>query len=221
MDKKIKLKVQSITNSVVHTGAYALLLAEENGERLIPIIVGTSEAQSIAVVMEGVQPPRPLTHDLFANFMNLLHVKLCEVFIYRFEDGVFYSELLFEEGDRQLKLDSRTSDAIAIALRVQCPIYIHEQIMDKCSIHLEDLVDSQMIEEGINSILENDEADELMASLKDTDPTDFTDEAHLQIWLESLSEEELNDRLNESVRSENYEYAKIYKDELHRREKEK
>ena len=120
MDTRIKLRVQGLTNSQIQSGAYALILAEEDGVRRIPIIVGTSEAQSIAIALERITPPRPLTHDLFATFAQAFGVRLCEVFIYKFEDGVFYSELLFEDGIKQIRLDSRTSDAIAIALRVKC-----------------------------------------------------------------------------------------------------
>ena len=100
MDTRIKLRVQGLTNSQIQSGAYALILAEEDGVRRIPIIVGTSEAQSIAIALERITPPRPLTHDLFATFAQTFGVRLCEVFIYKFEDGVFYSELLFAEDRR-------------------------------------------------------------------------------------------------------------------------
>ncbi len=214
MDKKIKLRVQSITNSLVHSGAYALMLGDENGDRRIPIIVGTAEAQSIAIVMENIQPPRPLTHDLFADFISMLHVELCEVFIYKFDDGVFFSELVFKEGDRLIKLDSRTSDAIAIALRVKCPIYTSVEIMEKCGIH---------VEEGVETYTDDQDGqenpfDEIPDGLE---PKDFDDEEQMQVWLERLSTSELNNRLNEAIDAENYEYAKIYKDELFRREKQK
>ena len=104
MDTKIN-EVQSLTNDqMVQSGAYALILAEEDGVRRIPIIVGTSEVQSIAIALERITPPRPLTHDLFATFAQAFGVRLCEVFIYKFEDGVFYSELLFEDGIKQIRL---------------------------------------------------------------------------------------------------------------------
>ena len=92
MDTRIKLRVQGLTNSQIQSGAYALILAEEDGVRRIPIIVGTSEAQSIAIALERITPPRPLTHDLFVTFAQAFSVRLCEVFIYKFEDGVFYSD---------------------------------------------------------------------------------------------------------------------------------
>lgn len=138
MDTKIKLRVQGLTNSQIQSGAYALILAEEEGARRIPIIVGTSEAQSIAIALEHITPPRPLTHDLFVTFAQAFGIQLREVFIYKFEDGVFYSELLFDDGITQVRLDSRTSDAIAIALRVKCDIYTTDQIVAECGVVLED-----------------------------------------------------------------------------------
>ena len=184
MDTRIKLRVQGLTNSQIQSGAYALILAEEDGVRRIPIIVGTSEAQSIAIALERIMPPRPLTHDLFATFAQAFGVRLCEVFIYKFEDGVFYSELLFEDGIKQIRLDSRTSDAIAIALRVKCDIYTTPE---------NGIVD-------INSQL--------------------NDETKLKKWLSLLDVDELSDRLDEAIADENYEYAKMYKDEIRRREEE-
>ena len=170
VDTRIKLRVQGLTNSQIQSGAYALILAEEDGARRIPIIVGTSEAQSIAIALERITPPRPLTHDLFATFAQAFGVRLCEVFIYKFEDGVFYSELLFEDGIKQIRLDSRTSDAIAIALRVKCDIYTTPEIVRECGVVLEDATEE-----------------------KDRD---------------------------DAVADENYEYAKMYKDEIRRREEE-
>lgn len=206
MDTKIKLRVQGLTNSQIQSGAYALILAEEQGARRIPIIVGTSEAQSIAIALEHIMPPRPLTHDLFVSFGQAFGIRLVEVFIYKFEDGVFYSELLFEEGVRQIRLDSRTSDAIAIALRVKCDIYTTEAIVSECGVVLEE---SAMIED-------RDFEDELL----DLEPEDIEDEAQLKKWLALLDEDELTDRMEGAVADENYEYAKMYKDEIRRRNEE-
>lgn len=206
MDTRIKLRVQGLTNSQIQSGAYALILAEEAGVRRIPIIVGTSEAQSIAIALEHITPPRPLTHDLFATFAQAFGIRLREVFIYKFEDGVFYSELLFDDGDSQIRLDSRTSDAIAIALRVKCDIYTTEDIVKECGVVLEDTpVDDDKDDDGFDFDLE---------------PEDIQDEAQLKKWLSLLDAEELSDRLNEAVADENYENAKMYKDEIRRREEE-
>lgn len=207
MDTRIKLRVQGLTNSQIQSGAYALILAEENGPRRIPIIVGTSEAQSIAIALERIVPPRPLTHDLFMTFSQAFGIVLKDVFIYKFEDGVFYSELLFDDGERQVKLDSRTSDAIAIALRIKCNIYTTEAIVRECGVVLEEV--------GVAEETE-DEDDYLL----DLEPEDIKDEAQLKKWLTLLDSQELNDRLQEAISEENYEFAKLYKDELRRREEE-
>ncbi|MEG1749812.1 MAG: bifunctional nuclease family protein [Tannerellaceae bacterium] len=213
MDTRIKLRVQGLTNSQVQSGAYALILAEEEGSRRIPIIVGTSEAQSIAIALERIIPPRPLTHDLFATFSQAFGIRLSEVFIYKFDDGVFYSELLFEDDNRSIRLDSRTSDAIAIALRVKCTIYTTEQIVNECGVELEDI---QMLEgDDKDDLDESDIEDDLLYTLE---PEDLKDEKELQRWLALLDHEELQERLEEAVNEENYEYAKIYKDEIHRRD---
>ena len=202
MDTRIKLRVQGLTNSQIQSGAYALILAEEDGVRRIPIIVGTSEAQSIAIALERITPPRPLTHDLFATFAQAFGVRLCEVFIYKFEDGVFYSELLFEDGIKQIRLDSRTSDAIAIALCVKCDIYTTPEIVRECGVVLE------------NSAEEKDKDDDSILALE---PEEIHDETKLKKWLSLLDVDELSDRLDEAIADENYEYAKMYKDEIRRR----
>lgn len=194
----------------MQSGAYALLLAEENGIRRIPIIVGTAEAQSIAIALEKIVPPRPLTHDLFASFSYAFGIVLREVFIYKFDAGVFYSELTFEEGDRKYKFDSRTSDAIAIALRVGCDIYTTNEIMEEVGIVLEEAGDMSQDDFG-------EEEDEFFDSLE---PDDISSEEELHDWLSSLSVEQLNKRLEDAIADENYENAKTYKDELRRREKE-
>lgn len=207
MDTKIKLRVQGLTNSQIQSGAYALILAEEEGARRIPIIVGTSEAQSIAIALEHITPPRPLTHDLFVTFAQAFGIQLREVFIYKFEDGVFYSELLFDDGITQVRLDSRTSDAIAIALRVKCDIYTTDQIVAECGVVLEEA----------SSMTDKDD-DEY--ALLDKEPEDIEDAEELKKWLSLLDEDELTERLDEAVSDENYEYAKMYKDEIRRREEE-
>lgn len=207
MSTRIKLRVQGLTNSQIQSGAYALILAEENGPRRIPIIVGTAEAQSIAIALEHIVPPRPLTHDLFATFAQAFNVLLKEVNIYKFEDGVFYSELEFSDGERTIKLDSRTSDAIAIALRVNCDIFTSEEIVKECGVVLDVLA------------IPTDESEE-DEDLLELEPDEIKDEAQLKRWLSLLDIEEIDERLEDAIADENYEYAKMYKDELRRREEE-
>lgn len=201
------MRVQGLTNSQVQSNAYALILAEEGGNRRIPIIVGTSEAQSIAIAIEQITPPRPLTHDLFVSFAQSFNVRLIEVLIYKFEEGVFYSELVFDDGNRQVRIDSRTSDAIALALRVKCDIYASAPIVEECGIVLEN------DEDGLDT--PEDELD-----LLQLEPEDIQDDEQMKQWLALLDKSELTQRFEEAVSNENYEYAQMYRDELNRRDKE-
>ena len=211
MENKIKLRVQGLTNSQVQSGAYALILAEEDGKRRIPVIVGTPEAQSIAIALEYITPPRPLTHDLFVSFATAFDIKLKEVYIYKFEEGIFYSELLFTDGKREIPVDSRTSDAIAIALRAKCDIYVSESIMIEAGVVLDEDVEDNAEEDF------EDDDDDLMAM----DPDEIKDDEALKRWLGLIDDEELNKRLEEAVQDENYEHAKMYQDEIRRRKKDK
>ena len=199
---KIKLSVQGLTNSQIQSGAYALVLAEE-GLRRIPVIVGMFEAQSIAIALEGINPPRPLTHDLFLNYTKATGYRIQEVFIHNFDDGVFFSEIILTKGDSTVKIDSRTSDAIAIALRSKCNIFTTEAIMKKCGIVIEE---SSHTDNGNNRLPEELTTDDLQ------------DIAKLRERLHSLHKRELEERMAKAVEKEDYEFAKIYKDELLRRE---
>lgn len=134
---RIKLKVAGISYSQIQTGAYALILAQADGPYRIPVVIGAAEAQSIAIRMEGITPPRPMTHDLFVSFAQAFGIKLKDVFIYKFEDGIFSSELTFSDGERQVTIDSRTSDAIAIAMRTKAPIYTTVDILHETGFILE------------------------------------------------------------------------------------
>lgn len=190
MNKRIPLKVFGITISQVETGAYALILGEFNNARRIPIIVGASEAQSIVIQLEKIIPRRPLTHDLFQAFAQAYGIHLKEVFIYKMVAGVFYAELLFDDGEREVRIDSRTSDAIAIALRAHCPIYTTEEIMKQAGVVIENKHEEETPEES--EISESDE-------------------------FEELSLEELHEKLDEAISSENYEYASRIRDEINNR----
>ena len=191
MDDRVKLKVMGITYSQIQNGAYALVLAEENGDRRIPIIIGTAEAQSIAIRLEHLTPPRPMTHDLFASFAQGFGIRLREVFVYHYEDGVFSSELLFDDGTRQIRIDSRTSDAIAIALRTQSPIYTTEKIISEAGI-----------------IFQGEPKE------KKKEETKTVKRKHLNDY----STKELKERLEEAVRMEAYEKAALIQQELKKRE---
>jgi bifunctional DNase/RNase len=182
---KIRLKILGITFSQVQAGAYALILSEETGLRRIPIIIGTPEAQSIAIFLEKLHPPRPLTHDLFVSFINTLNISLKEVFIYKYDEGVFFSDLIFNDGEREIHLDSRTSDAIALAVRSNAEIYIAEDIMKDVAIELE----------------EDDVMEDMELNLSKSSVT-----------LDKMNLDELQKALDEAVLAENYEKASHIRD---------
>lgn len=138
MEDRIKLYVLGLSYNQLQSGAFALLLAQEDGPYRIPVVIGGAEAQSIAIRMEGITTPRPLTHDLFMSFAQAFGVRLREVFIYRFEDGVFSSEMTFDDGERQVVLDARTSDAIAIAMRCKAPIWTTRAILEETGFIIEE-----------------------------------------------------------------------------------
>jgi len=198
---KIKLNVLGISYSQTQSGAYALVLTEESGDRRIPIIVGGFEAQSIAIQLEGLKPPRPLTHDLFMNFANSFNIDLLEVNIHKLEEGVFYSKLLCDNGEKKLTIDTRTSDAIALALRFKCPIFTTEEIMERAGIVLE-----FGSEEKPSSLSENATVSDSVtpASISSTEYEDFTTQ-------------ELNEMLKEAIGNEDYEKASLISNELNNR----
>jgi bifunctional DNase/RNase len=196
--QKIRLNILGLSVSQTQSGAYALVLAEENGERRIPIIIGPVEAQAIAIQLEGLKPPRPLTHDLIKNMAMAFDIALLEVTIYKLEEGIFYSELLCEMDGKEIKIDSRTSDAVALALRFRCPIYTTEDILKKSGIILD---------------LEDEESPVRNVSNKD----DFH-EPEVSTYSQ-YSSNELNDMIDEAVRNEDYEKASIIRDELKKRRK--
>lgn len=182
MENKVKLKIVGISYSQIRSGAYALILAEENGQYHIPIVIGASEAQSIAIKMEKINMPRPLTHDLITNISQAFGIKLTEIFIYKFEDGIFYSELTFNDGNRQIVIDARTSDAVALAIRTKAPIFTTREIIDETGFIMEVT--------GENSY----------SLEKDTKHDN-------EIKLENLAIEELERMLNKHIDLEEYEQA--------------
>ena len=199
---KIKLNVLGISYSQTQTGAYALVLTEENGDRRIPIIIGAFEAQSIAIQLEGLKPPRPLTHDLFLNFALAYKINLLEVNIYKLEEGVFYSKLTCDDGNSRITIDARTSDAIALALRFKCPIYTSEEIISRAGIKLDVEKETKSPAPPKKNLIE--EIDE-----KPEPPT--SDE------FKNMEMKELREVLDEAVKNENYERASKVRDEINRR----
>lgn len=181
----IRLRVLGISYSQIQSGAYALILAQADGPYRIPVVVGSAEAQSIAIKMEGIIPPRPMTHDLFASLSQAFGIELQDVFIHKFEEGIFSSELTFiDRTGKEVKLDARTSDAIAIAMRTNSPIWTTPEILEETGFIME-IKDS-------GTALPSDE--EIEQSLNEPD-------------LEKLSTEELEEMLAECIENEEYEEA--------------
>jgi len=193
---KVKLKVLGLSYSQTQSGAYALVLAEEGGERRIPIIIGGFEAQAIAIELEALKPPRPLTHDLFVNFAMAFKIDLIEVNIHRLEEGIFYSELLCDNGGSRIKIDARTSDAVALAIRFGCPIYTTNEILDKAGIIL-----------PVEDKIRTDKSELLPPEPVETNRS-FVD----------VSLSELKEMLEKAISNENYEEASQIRDEIKRRE---
>ncbi|TSA38073.1 MAG: hypothetical protein D4R64_04205 [Porphyromonadaceae bacterium] len=192
MGNKVKLRVMGLTFSQTQTGSYALVLAEESGKKRIPIMIGAFEAQAIALHLEELKPPRPLTHDLFLSFSRAYGVDLKEVLINKLEEGIFYSELVFSHDDETVRIDSRTSDAVALALRFKCPIFTTVEILEKAGIILEEKAET-----------EKDIEEELPV---DEDP------------IESKPLPELEELLAQAIANEDYETASQLRDELKRRQ---
>lgn len=137
-ENKIEMDVMGITYSQIQAGAYALLLKQRDGDLRVPIVVGVPEAQSIAMRLEHVIPPRPLSHDLMVSMFHAFGISLDEVLIYKFSEGVFMSKLILSTNDQNLELESRTSDAIALALRTNAPIYTTQEVLDKTGFLIKD-----------------------------------------------------------------------------------
>ncbi|MDZ7741268.1 MAG: bifunctional nuclease family protein [Bacteroidota bacterium] len=135
---KIKLEIIGMSYSQSQSGAYALIMGEKQGKRRLPIIIGGFEAQSIAIELEKMKPSRPLTHDLFKNFADHYKVGIKEVVINKFQEGVFFAKLVCEQNGTVSEIDSRTSDAVALAIRFNCPIYTYEKIMSEAGVVMDD-----------------------------------------------------------------------------------
>lgn len=204
----VRLNIKGISYSQTQNGAYALILNEVDGDRKLPIVIGAFEAQSIAIALEKeISPPRPLTHDLFKNFADRFDIVVKQVIIHKLVDGVFYSSLICERDKIEEIIDARTSDAIALALRFQAPIFTYKNILDKAGIYLKvNPKKEDENEEEQDSIL----MDELVANeLEPNKPREN---------FKSKTLEELHNLLNEAVENEDYERAASIRDEISKRE---
>ena len=193
--KKIELEIVALSHSITQTHSYAVVLGEINGLRRLPIVIGGFEAQAIAVALERMSPSRPLTHDLMKNFMMAFNVELHEVVINDLQEGIFYSKLVCSSANDTVEIDSRTSDALALAVRFGCPIYTYDNILDQAGILMEDDGKTKIAATGV------------------TTETGGSDN------LKSLSQEELEGLLTEVLDQEDYIRAIAIRDEIKSRKK--
>ena len=196
---KIKLEIAGLSYSQTQSGAYALVLSESIGKRRLPIIIGGFEAQAIAIELEKMTPSRPLTHDLFKNFAELFKINISEIIIYNLVEGIFFAKLICEYEGKEIEIDSRTSDAIALAIRFDCPIYTYEFVLSSAGI----ILDDDDVE---------DNADELTPEINLEEIT--------QNPIERMTVKELNSQLKDAIDNEDYESASRLRDEINKRKKD-
>jgi len=195
--KKVKLEIVGLSYSQTQTGAYTLVLGETKGKRRLPIVIGGFEAQAIAIELEKMTPSRPLTHDLFKSFVEGFNINVSEVIIYNLVEGIFFAKIITSDGSKEVEIDARTSDAIALAVRFNCPINTYEIILSQAGILLDD--DAIV---GANEPIEKDD----FVEIKETD------------YLKK-STEELKQLLEVALDEEDYEKASHIRDELNNRKK--
>ncbi|MFT3674875.1 MAG: bifunctional nuclease family protein [Chitinophagaceae bacterium] len=198
--KKIELEIVALSHSITQTHSYAVVLGEVNGLRRLPIVIGGFEAQAIAVALEKMNPSRPLTHDLMKNFLNAFAIELHEIIICDLQEGIFYSKLVCSSENDTIEIDSRTSDALALAVRFGCPIYTYENILESAGILMEDTGNSKKRKAKQEVVVE------------EPGTTGHED-------LKTMTLEELDVLLNEVLESEDYIRAIAIRDEINSRKK--
>jgi bifunctional DNase/RNase len=195
--KKIELEIVALSHTLAQTQNYAIVLGEQGGSRRLPIVIGGFEAQAIAVAMEGMAPSRPMTHDLFKNVVETFRIGLKEIVINNLVDGIFYANLVFIQGGKEVEVDSRTSDALALAVRFGCPIYSYEFILEQAGIILEEDTEREV---------------QKAKTRRQQQPKEK--------GIEDYSTEELESMLETVLEEEDYEKAARIRDELNRRKEE-
>jgi bifunctional DNase/RNase len=205
----VRLKIKGISYSQTQNGAYALILNEVDGDRKLPIVIGAFEAQSIAIALEkDIKPPRPLTHDLFKNFSDRFEIVIKQVIIHKLVDGVFYSSIICERDKIEEIIDARTSDAIALALRFNAPIFTYKTILDKAGIFLKFSSKDKDKDKNDDSIM----VDEILQEGETVEIEQKGNQGYTE-----LTTEELHKELDKAVANENYEKAAKLRDEISKR----
>ncbi len=200
----VRLNIKGISYSQTQNGAYALILSEVDGDRKLPIVIGAFEAQSIAIALEKeIKPPRPLTHDLFKNFSDRFEIVVKQVIIHKLVDGVFYSSLICERDKIEEIIDARTSDAIALALRFNAPIFTYKNILDKAGIYLKGEADTMTPPPAAGET----DIDEIIHESIESPGSDY----------KKMSLDELETLLSQAVKNEDYEKAARLRDEISKR----
>lgn len=190
---KIQLQILGLSYSQTQDNAYVLILIEEQGDRRMPIIIGAAEAQAIAIELEKMKPPRPLTHDLFKTLADNLSITLDEVIIYKLQEGIFYAKIILRKDDFVFEIDSRTSDAVAIGIRFNCPIYTTSEVLTRAGIVLEK--EQEKIQTEVEAQTEEADNPEIAFA----------------------TDSELEDMLAQAIESEDYEFASKIRDEIKKR----
>lgn len=193
--QKIELEITAIVPSGSTSGAYSMVLKEVEGNRRLPIVIGQNEAQSIAIELEKMKPSRPLTHDLFKHLAQGFDIKLEEVLVYNLVEGIFFAKLVCSRAGDPVEIDARSSDAVALAVRFECPIFCYDHVMNEAGVDPEDSEEIQSMPEDVQ------------ASAPKKKSKDFDD----------FSIDQLKEELDRAIKNENYERASILRDELDRR----
>jgi bifunctional DNase/RNase len=205
--KKIDLEIFDISHSGTNSGAYAMVLVEKGGNRKIPIIIGSSEAQAIAIELENMKPSRPLTHDLYKNTLTSFNMTVTEVLIYNYNEGIFFAKVIVTDGERIIEIDSRSSDAVAIAVRFRIPIKCDETILQNMGIDpSEDSTSEDELDDDGENVFDDVVEDEEKPSKKINKAEEL---------------KELRDKLNQAIENEEYEAASMLKSAIEKLESEK